>query len=189
MGELSVKEQYIRVGYLGVSFMIMFTSFNSLQNIVSKLYDEYNYTNLGQTSIIFVYLAFAIVTLFTSYVIKAFGYKTVMFFSAVGYAIFESTGLLIAWDLGLSVPLIWIIVIIGAMICGASASILWVAQGAYTSQVASEGKKSELFGLFWALMMSSQILGNTITTFVLGKVSNFAYFLTLTILGCIHDLT
>lgn len=39
MSNLTVKEQYVRVAYLGVSFMIMFTSFNSLQNIVGKLYD------------------------------------------------------------------------------------------------------------------------------------------------------
>ena len=188
MVELTVKEQYFRVAYLGVSFMIVFTSFNSLQNIVSKLYDEYHYENLGQTSIIFIYLTFAFATIFTSYFIKNFGYKTVMGLSAIGYAVFEATGLLIAWNLGIPDPLVWIIVIIGAMICGASASAIWVAQGAYTSQVASPDKKSELFGLFWALMMSSQILGNTLTTFVLGKVNNFAYFATLTTLGCMVSL-
>lgn len=39
MASLTVKEQYSRIVYLGFSFMIMFTSFNSLQNIVSKLYE------------------------------------------------------------------------------------------------------------------------------------------------------
>jgi hypothetical protein len=34
--------------------------------------------------------------------------------------------------------------------------------------------------------MSSQILGNLITTFVLGLISNVTYFLVLTILGCIY---
>jgi len=68
--------------------MIMFTSFNSLQNIVSKLYEEYHYANLGQVAIIGIYLTFAICTLFTSYIIKSFGYKTVMFVSSLGYAIF-----------------------------------------------------------------------------------------------------
>lgn len=37
-------------------------------------------------------------------------------------------------------------------------------------------------------MMSSQILGNLITTFVLGMISNVVYFLVLTILGCMHVL-
>ena len=75
------------------------------------------------------------------------------------------------------------IVLLGAMLCGASASAIWVAQGAYVSQVAGETRRTELFGLFWMLMMSSQIIGNLITTFVLGLVSNTVYFLVLTILG------
>lgn len=73
--------------------------------------------------------------------------------------------------------------LLGAMLCGASASAIWVAQGAYVSQVAGEDRRTELFGLFWMLMMSSQIIGNLITTFVLGLVSNTVYFLVLTILG------
>ncbi len=43
----------------------------------------------------------------------------------------------IASDLGLSTPVAWIMVCFGAIVCGASASVIWVAQGAYTSQVAS----------------------------------------------------
>lgn len=58
-----------------------------------------------------------------------------------------------------------------------------MAQGAYTSTVADKNSKAELFGVFWALMMSSQILGNLLITFVLGKMSNFVYFMLLTILG------
>ena len=63
--------------------------------------------------------------------------------------------------------------------------MLWVAQAGYTSERSGESKKNELFGLFWGLMMSSQILGNLLTTFILGKMSNELYFLLLTILGCI----
>lgn len=184
MAELSVRGQYTRVIFLGVSFMIMFTSFNSLQNIVSKLYEEYHYNNMGQTAILFLYAAFGISTFFTSFIVKTLGYKKTLFFSSLGYAIFEATGLIIVTGLKVPKELVWVIIITGAIICGVSASALWVAQGAYTSAVASENRKSELFGLFWGLMMSSQILGNLLTTFILGKMSNTVYFVLLTILGC-----
>lgn len=75
--------------------MIMFTSFNSLQNMVSKLYDDYGYKNLGQTAILFIYFSFSIATWLTSYIIKHVGYKKTLFFSSLGYAVFEATGLLI----------------------------------------------------------------------------------------------
>lgn len=164
--------------------MIMFTSFNSLQNMVSKLYDDYGYKNLGQTAILFIYFSFSIATWVTSYIIKHVGYKKTMFFSSLGYAVFEATGLLIVTKVEINHTLVWIIVNAGACICGFSASALWVAQGAYTSKVASEKRKSEVFALFWVFMMSSQILGNLLGTFVLGRINNLVYFIILTILGC-----
>jgi MFS family permease len=168
--------------------MIIFTAFNSLQNIVSKLYDDYGYKNLGQTGVLCLYLSFAIATLFTSYIIKHFGYNRVMFCSSLGYGIFELTGLFISLEFDIPKVVGWIVVIFGSCCCGISASMIWVAQGAYVSQVAGEERKSELFGLFWSLMMSSQILGNLITTFVLGVVGQFTYFLVLTILGCKYQI-
>lgn len=163
--------------------MIMFTSFNSLQNIVSKLYEEYEYNNLGQTALMFLYGAFGITTIFSSFIVKKLGYKKAMFFSSFGYVIFQAATLLVVANVDLPKSLVWVAIIFGAIICGISASVLWVAQGAYTSNVADENRKSELFGLFWALMMSSQILGNLLITFVLGKMSNLVYVFILIILG------
>ena len=88
MSELSVRAQYVRVIFMGLSFMIMFTSFNSLQNIVSKLYEEYGYNNMGQTAILFLYAAFGVSTFFTSFIVKSLGYKKTLFFSSLGYGIF-----------------------------------------------------------------------------------------------------
>lgn len=162
----------------------MFTSFNSLQNIVSKLYDEYDYQNLGQTALMFIYGTFGVGVFFSSFIVKKLGYKKAMFFSSLGYGVFEATGFLIVTNVDLPHALVWVLVCLGAGVCGVSASTLWVAQGAYTSNVADKDSKAELFGVFWALMMSSQIIGNLLITFVLGKLSNFIYFMLLTILGC-----
>lgn len=169
---------------LGVTFMIMFTAFNSLQNIVSKIYGEYGYDNLGETSILLLYFTFGVCTFITPYFIRKFGYKKVMFISSLGYGVYEGVGLIIALNEDLPKWIGWTLVLLGAMLCGASASMIWVAQGSYVSQVAGEARKTELFGLFWSLMMSSQILGNLITTFILGLISNVVYFLVLTTLGC-----
>ncbi len=34
------RKQYLSVGSLGIFFMLMFTAFNSLQNMISTLYDQ-----------------------------------------------------------------------------------------------------------------------------------------------------
>lgn len=82
----------------------------------------------------------------------------------------------------------WILVLVGATICGASASLIWVAQGVYVNEVAGPERKTELFGLFWALFFCSQITGNAFTTFVLGLIGNKVYFIVLTTLGSKNSL-
>jgi len=59
-----------------------------------------------------------------------------MFVSSLGYGIYEGAGLMIALWLDMPKILGWIVVLVGAMLCGMSASMIWVAQGAYVSQVA-----------------------------------------------------
>lgn len=56
-----------------------------------------------------------------------------MLLASLGYAAFEMTGLIVAAELGIPAPVIWIIVLAGAILCGLSAAMIWVAQGAYTS--------------------------------------------------------
>ena len=89
-------QQTRNVALLGITFLIMFTSFNSLQNIVSKIYNDYGYVNLGQTSVLVLYFTFGIATFITPYAIRKFGYKKVMFISSLGYAVYEGAGLIIA---------------------------------------------------------------------------------------------
>lgn len=65
-----------------------------------------------------------------------------MFMSSLGYAVFEATGLLVVTDIDISKELVWVCINLGACVCGFSASVLWVAQGGYTSQVATGNTKN-----------------------------------------------
>lgn len=181
--ELTRSQQNSRVIFLGFIFMLMFTAFNSLQNTVSTVYDDQGLENLGKVSLLFLYAVFGVTTFFTAFFIRKFGYNIVLFISSLGYALYSLAGLIIVlWD-GIPVAMGWLFVMLGATACGASASAIWVAQGSYVSTVAGEERKTELFGLFWMIMMSSQILGNVLTTFVLGLIGKVAYFAALTALG------
>lgn len=133
MPPLTSSQQTGRTAYLGIAFMIMFTAFNSLQNIVSKIYEDYGYHNLGTTSLIVVYGVFGAFTFFAPFVIRLLGFKKSMFVSCIGYALYETAGLIIAFWESAPKGLGWFFVIIGAIFCGASASVIWVAQGSYIS--------------------------------------------------------
>ena len=45
----------------------------NLQNMISKLYEDYHYHNLGQTAVTILYFSFGCMTVFTSYVVKTLG--------------------------------------------------------------------------------------------------------------------
>lgn len=55
------------------------------------------------------------------------------------------------------------------------------------SDVSTPTTKVEMFGLFCGLMMTSQIVGNILGTFLLGKINNTVYFVVLAILGCNNE--
>ena len=130
------SQQNYSVTILGVTFMIMFTAFNSLQNSVSTIFDDYGLDNLGKVSLLFLYGVFGVATFFTPFIIRKFGYKKVMFVSSLGYALYSLAGLIIALWEDIPKPLAWVFVMFGAGACGASASAIWVAQGSYVSVVA-----------------------------------------------------
>jgi len=82
-------------------------------------------------------------TFFTPYVIRKMGYKAVMFYSSLGYSVYEGVGLLVAMWENMPKWMGWILVLIGALICGVSASMLWVAQGSYLNELAGKDRKSQ----------------------------------------------
>jgi hypothetical protein len=130
------EQQTGRTTYLAVTFMIMFTAYNSLQNIISKIYNDYGYKNLGTTSVLLLYFVFGAFTFVGPFFIRGLGYKKAMFFSSLGYVVFEGAGLIIV--LWTSIPHLygWVFVMIGAAFCGAATSVIWVAQGSYVSDLA-----------------------------------------------------
>lgn len=68
--------------------MVMFTAFNSLQNITSRIYNQYGYDHLGETSILLLYFMFGVFTFVAPFIIKKLGYKKTMFLSSLGYGVF-----------------------------------------------------------------------------------------------------
>jgi hypothetical protein len=60
--------------------------------------------------------------------------------------------------------------------------LLWVAQGEYVSNCASESTKGFYFGHFWALYMSAQIFGNLTGALLISKTSGIWFFLIMGII-------
>jgi len=56
-------------------------------------------------------------------------------------------------------------------VSGFLGSLLWVAEGKYISECATDETKGFYFSYFWAFYMTSQILGNLLAALILGHMS------------------
>ena len=142
MSEFTPREQYVRIVYLGIVFMFLSISFNSLSNIVAKIYDDYGLYNLGQAATMALYTAYGITTFFSSYIIRLLGFKKSMLFGSLGCTVFEVVGIVVAIEPDVPAIWIWVIVIGGSILCGIGSSVMWVSQSGYLSEVASENRKN-----------------------------------------------
>ena len=68
------------------------------------------------------------------------------------------------------------ILYIGSILAGFGQAIIWVAQGEYMSNCATETTKGFYFGYFWAWYMSSQIFGNLIGAYIIEDTSGPSFF-------------
>jgi len=62
---------------------------------------------------------------------------------------------------------IYVSLIVGAVLVGFGASILWVAQGKYISALANESNMGMFNAVFWAFMMGCLIIGNALGAYVM----------------------
>ena len=75
------------------------------------------------------------------------------------------------------------------MINGFTVGVLWACANNYVARCASEENKGFAFSYFWSFYMCSQILGNLIAAFTLGKFSQQIYFLVMGIIALLGTLT
>ena len=86
-----------------------------------------------------------------------------------------------------------IVTIIGSIVGGYGASVLWVSQGGYMVKLfrkykVSDSDEGQYMGIQSGIIYGQVILGGAVTTFALGLFGNQIYFIVLTVLGLISLL-
>jgi MFS family permease len=185
--------------HLGLSFFLVYTAFSGIQNLSSSLIKP---QSLGSATIGVLYCVFATSCLigpaFVARIGNArsltFGFGCIVFF-CVAYVVASN-------DHGNS-NVNWPILLLAGSAVGFAASPIWVAQGAYITQMAKlwsaadppaaeidasgaqikadDGtipRMGDANGLFWACFQATQISGNLLPSVMLGAgASNTAVFL------------
>ena len=189
----SQKKQKAMVAKMGVCFMVNFTSYYSIVNMLSEIYDHEGYQNLGQINLFAVYITFGLGVFLTTHYIRKIGYKKAMMLSCVGYILLEATGIYVSSCSGshsgiCEKPLIYTVSILTSLANGLGNTLIWVANPGYIKAVSEKtNNQGELFGLFWGIMMWAQVLANIFTTFIIKYMSLTLYFSLATLIGSKFD--
>jgi hypothetical protein len=160
---------------LGVVFFFVFASYTTIQFYARTTYGE----KLAADSVSAVYASFTVACLFAPSVTNKLGSRFTMFLGILGYAALVGASFLYFLYGDKMGP----VVVVGGVVLGCGAALLWTGQGRLVLQYAAEAerisdnddeslgenkstKKSHsgtLMGVFWAVFQCSSLVGGTIS--------------------------
>lgn len=92
----AVRSGSFKVAYLALSFMTLFTAFNSAQNMVAMVYGELgpDFKYCGNIALFTLYIVFGFSCLFSPMVVAKYSFKLTFIISALGYNLWVAVGYL-----------------------------------------------------------------------------------------------
>ena len=180
----------MRVIYIGLCFMILFTAHNSAQNLMTQIFKQLGHHSLGQSCLSFRLFCFALTTIVAPYFFKKITAKTGLILGSTTYIIFFSGGALVTAcakynsdAIICNVSFSYTFNIITAGLSGIGACFLWLAQATYVNACADEQSRGVFNGVFLSLFETSQIFSGMIATFLLGNSDANTFYLTLVVIA------
>ncbi|NWX11651.1 MFS11 protein, partial [Aegotheles bennettii] len=138
---------------LGVSFMFIFTAFQTCGNIAQTVITNLNNTEFhgsGYTSMAIIYGVFSASNLISPSVVAIVGPQLSMVVSGIFYSLYIAVFIQ---------PATWTFYTASVFI-GIAAAVLWTAQGNCLTVNSDENTIGRNSGVFWALLQSSLFFGN-----------------------------
>ncbi|NXN12568.1 MFS11 protein, partial [Indicator maculatus] len=138
---------------LGLSFMFIFTAFQTCGNIAQTVITNLNSTDFhgsGYTSMSIIYGVFSASNLISPSVVALVGPQLSMVVSGVFYSLYIAVFIQ---------PATWAFYTASVFI-GIAAAVLWTAQGNCLTVNSDENTIGRNSGVFWALLQSSLFFGN-----------------------------
>jgi MFS family permease len=147
---------------LGVSFLFLFASYNTAQNLVTSILAEH-FGSLGFYSLCLIYFGAALSTFVATSCVNFVGERVCLIVTSF---------LLVLYAASL-IHVVPAVVYISSSIWGIGSGILWTAQGSFLAKNSSAANRSSYAGLFWSIFQLSAIFGN-FGAFLLASVGHVA---------------
>eukprot|EP00347_Sterkiella_histriomuscorum_P001726 403370919 len=170
----------------------MYMAFNSASNIQSVVMNEDGFGQLGFYILAILYLFMGIGSLISTAIINKLGSRNCFIIGGLGNVQWIFSTILAAeqkdkmnFDGSQKTPSKYIVGLLffSTMLNGLTVGILWACANNYVARCASEQNKGFAFSYFWSFYMCSQIIGNFVAAFTLGKFSQITFFMVMGIVA------
>ncbi|CAI5489508.1 unnamed protein product [Closterium sp. Naga37s-1] len=148
---------------LGAAFLALFAAYSAIQNLETSLHPR---AGMGAVSLAVIYGGIVVFAPLAPAVIRYLRPRGAMLVGMSGYCAYIAAN---------AVDSSWVL-LLSAGYLGASASVLWVAQGLYSvmlarghaaaAGVAEQAAIAEFSGIFWGIFAANQVVGNAVTFLV-----------------------
>ncbi|KAJ3439677.1 et translation product-related [Anaeramoeba flamelloides] len=167
-GKKALRLTLLRVLQMGVGFSIVFSAFNSTQNLMTRIHGSYGYRSLA-----ILYSVFGFSNLFIPPVIIKIGAKISMVLGAIFYVLYIVSNIKF-------VPFFYYL---ASGFLGLGGSLIWGGNGAYIVQVSEKHQLGLVSGVFWGMFQCNQIIGNLLAAIIInaGKSDSILFM----ILSCV----
>lgn len=162
-----------RIVVMSFGFLFIFMAFNTIQTILSTVLQHFNGCmtglkyDLGNASLMIMYLAACPSLYVVPSVIKHYGSVATLIISGLCYALYI-TSLVYVWE-----PT----VLASSCVVGFGQAAIWVSQGVILTTNSDETSRGSDAGLFWGVYSCSGIVGPAIGFFVYQGVDARGFFL------------
>jgi len=156
---------------LSLSFMLLFTAFNTIQSYVTSLLPSH----LGNLSLTVLYISVVVVVPVAPILVDRLGTKTAMILGAFCYCLYIAS----------LIRINAVLVLISSAINGFGASILWVGCGDSLTRWSEADSRGANTGIFWGIFQLSSVIGNIAAYTIINQMEESALFTIFTLTACV----
>jgi len=182
---------------MNVGFLLLWSSFDTSEGLLGTLLKENDFGDLGFYSLGIFNLVQTLACFFAVPIVKRAGFRASFVMGGLTYTLFVSSFVLPAYHAQNPTSsawfadrtFIWSIVLTTGALNGVGSAVLWVANGNYISECATNANKGLFNSIFWVFLMFSAIIGYAAAAFLINDCKQTTYWFVMTVICLLATLT
>lgn len=189
---IALEEQrvnVIRVVHLALIFLLLFSAYNPVQNMISVLFTQIGEDYVGIFAMIIINQCNGLGNLVAPIIAPKFNYRDIFAASTVAFVTLISAGKMVSScelhdpSFMCQTSVIYALMMAASIMTGFGMCFIWFTASIYVQECSNEHNKGRMFGLFGAINQSCNLTGALIALILLKSFGVSGFFFCQTLLS------